>query len=321
MSGNSNIPVEVFQNYAVEKLRKKNPFMQFATDESLNVIGGAVVHIPQAGNAPSAVKNRTVFPATAVMRGDSFVTYALDVFSTDPTHITWDEKNEISYEKTDSVLADHVETLFEVAGDNMLYAWVNGLKTSGGSLVAVVIPTTNIIRTSGADVAVNAEDGQTGNRKAFSSADVSKAQAVMNKQNVPATDRYLICESYMYQQLIDSLSANQMAAFQQSADLANGIVGKLFGFNIMERSTVLAFASNLAVKVPGEALAATDQLGALAWQKSSVAKAMGDVKPFQNTDDALYMGDVFSALIKLGGRCRRGDWKGLIAIVQDNAAV
>lgn len=313
----SAIPVEIFSKYIVEKLRKSNPHFGFATDESASVLGGAVVHIPQAGNSPDVVKNRKTFPATAVQRADSHITYALDVFSTDPTHVTWHEKNEVSYAKTDSVLNDHVATLVESVGDNTFYNWAHGLKFSAGSYVPDVIPASNIIRTSGAAVAVNAEDGQTGTRKAFTYADLAKAQSKMNKAGVPKEGRYACIESYMYQQLIDSLSANQMAAFQATADLANGVVGKLCGFNIMERSTVLNFTAALAPILPEQALAATDNLAAFAWQKNSVGIAKGDIKPFQSADDPTYYGDIFSALVKIGGRCRRADWKGVIAIVQE----
>lgn len=315
----SSIGKETWQTYIVEKLRKKNPHLAFASDESLAVLGGSVVHIPQAGNSPTVVKNRSTYPATAVQRGDGIVTYALDVYTTDPTHVTWSEINEISYEKTDSVLADHVDTLAEAVGDNMLYNWCMGKKTSAGVLVDDALPTANVVRTSGAAV-LSYESGQTGNRKKLHYSDVQRMQAMMNKQKVAKEGRYLMLESYMYQEFIESLSANQMAAFQQSADLKNGTVGMFAGFNILERSTVLKFTSELAVKLPDEAMAATDHLAGLAWQTASVAKALGETKPFQNMDDALYFGDIFSALVKMGGRCRRADWKGVLAIVQDTAA-
>jgi hypothetical protein len=314
----SAIPVEVFQNYIIEKLRRTNPHLQHATDESALVLGGSVVHIPQAGASPEVVKNRKTFPATAVRRGDTFVTYALDVFSTDPTHVTWHEKNEISYDLTDSVLNDHVATLAETVGDNMIFNWVRGLKYDNGTNAYVpdIIPVTARIKTSGVATDVNPEDGQTGKRLAFSYKELQTAQAKMNKAGVPKEDRYAMLESYQYQQFIDSLSANQMAAFQASADLANGIVGKFAGFNVMERSSVLAFADNSTLLAPDEALEADSNLASFCWQKGSVAKAAGDMKPFQDTDNPEYYGDIFSALVKMGGRCRRQDWKGIIAIVQ-----
>lgn len=312
----STIPVEIFSNYIIEKLRRTNPHLRYATDESSYVLGGSVVHIPQAGKSPSVVKNRKNFPATAVQRADSHVTYALDVYSTDPTHVTWQEEHEISYDKTDSVLNDHVETLVEAVGDNIIYNWVHGLKETDGTYGDDFIPESHIIATSGEAVAVNPEDGQTGERLAFSYKDLQKAQAMMNKAKVPKTDRYAMLESYQYQQFIDSLSANQMAAFQKSADLANGIVGRFAGFEIMERSFVLAYSKDNNLLLPEQALAEDSNLASLCWQKNSVAKAAGDIKPFADIDNPMYYGDIFSALVKMGGRCRREDWAGIVVIRQ-----
>lgn len=312
----SAIPIEVFENYVIEKLHRTNPFLARSVNESGHVLAGAVVHIPQAGASPEVVKNRKNFPATAVQRGDSFVSYTLNVYTTTPSHITWHEEHEISYDKTDSVLNDHVATLMEAIGDNMLYDWVKGLNAAGA---AAELPATAKIVTTGEDVDVT-DEGQTGKRKAFTYKELQKAQALMNKQLIPKEGRVALLESYMYQQLIDSFNANQMAAFGQSADLKNGIVGRFAGFDIMERGEVLAFSAAGAVKVPGEALEATDNLAALCWQKDCVASALGEVKPFLENDSPTYYGDILSALVKSGGRARREDWKGIVAIVQGAAA-
>lgn len=312
----SNIPVEIFATYVMEKLRKENPHLAQAFDETAMVLGGSVVHIPQAGASPNVVKNRKTFPATAVQRGDSHVTYTLDVYTTEPVHITWHEANEISYEKTDSVLNDHVQTLIEATGDNMIYNWCHGLTPSNGGYVPSLIPSSHIILTSGAATDVNAEDGQTGQRKEFVMADLAKAQSKMNKQKVPKSNRYALVESYMYGQLLNSMTDNQMAAFQASADLANGVVGKLYGFNIMDRSTVLAFDESGELRLPEEALDATDDLGVFCWHKESVTLAKGDMLPFQDNGNPLYYGDIFSGLVKFGGRCRRSNWDGVLVIKQ-----
>lgn len=312
----STIPVEVFASYIVEKLRKENPHFEAAVDESDFVLGGSVVHIPQAGNSPAVVKNRKTFPAVVVQRGDTSVTYPLDVYTTDPILVSWQEAHEVSYDKTDSVLSDHVATLIEAVGDNLPYTWVKGLKYNGTTFVADEIPASAKITTTGAATPVNPSDGQTGNRKAFTYKELQTAQAKMNKDGVPKKDRYAMLESYMHQQFLDSLSANQMAAFQATADLSQGICGEFAGFKIMERSTVLSFSQAGVLNVPGAALQATDNLASLCWQKRSVAKAKGDIVPFQNESDAMYYGDILSALVKMGGRCRRASWKGIIAIVQ-----
>lgn len=314
---NPKVPQEFWSTYIVEALRRSNPHLSACHDESASVLGGSVVYLPQAGAPPAVVKNRSVLPATPVQRADTAVMYGLDVYTTDPTLITWAESHEISYNKQDSVLGDHTAVLLETVGNDMLYNWCRGVKPAvGGGTTVEFLPTGSRIPTTGAAAAVNVHDGQTGTRKAFTYKDLTNAQALFNKQNVPAGDRYAMMESYMLQQLIDSLSGNQMAAFQQTADLKNGILGKLAGFTILERSAVLAFESDGDIVVPGAALAATDNLACLVWHKNSVTKAMGDTVLFQDNGNPVYYGDIASGLVKVGGRCRRADWKGVAAIVQ-----
>ncbi|AKK74446.1 hypothetical protein OK18_19130 [Chryseobacterium gallinarum] len=316
---NPKVPQELWVSYIIEKLWKTNPHLKLCFDESKFVKGGSIVYVPQAGAKPNVVKNRPNIPAVAVQRGDTVVFYPLDVYSTDPTVITWTEGMEISYAKTDSVLGDHTNTLVETVGDDMLYNWVRGFKPiAGGGSVVEYLPASKQIKTTGPATAVNSVDGQTGQRKGLHHKEFQKAQAMMNKDNVPKEGRYAMTESNMYQEFIDSLSANQMAAFQATADLANGIVGKFAGFTFLERSSVLAFdpATNQPI-LPGEALAGDSNLGCLLWHKDSVSKATGDTELFQDMRNPLYYGDVHSGLIKTGGRCRREDWKGVMAIVQD----
>ncbi len=314
---NPKIPQEFWSSYIVEKLRRTNPHIALCFDESKYVKGGAIVYLPQAGASPNVVKNRAFGAATAVQRGDTMVMYALDVFTTDPTAITTAEAMEISYEKTDSMLSDHTDTLAEAIGDELTYSWVKGVKpAAGGGTTIEFLPVGRRIATTGAATAVNAEDGQTGTRKAFTYKEVQAMQAKFNKDNVAKEGRYAMVESYMYQQFIDSLSANQMASFQESADLTNGIIGKFAGFTFLERSSVLAIQAGGTFRLPGEALGATDNLASIFWQKNSVTKAMGDTKLFQDMDNPLYYGDIHSGLVKMGGRCRREDWKGIGLVVQ-----
>lgn len=309
----SKIPVQVFHDYIIEKLRRTNPFLKHAVNEDKFVLGGAVVHIPQAGASPVVVKNRKEFPVSAVKREDSFVTYPLNVFSTEPTHITWHEANEVSYSKQDSVLGDHVATLAEAVGDDMIYSWLQGYKGDGKTID--VIPSTNVFRTSGESRDVF-EEGQTGKRKKLTYKDIQKLAAKFDKMSVGKEGRYLMLESNMYHELIDSLSENLAAAVQGAADLANGIVGKYCGFNIIDRSVVCNFTSAGVPLAPSEALQADSCVGGIAWQRDCVAVALGETKSFQNIDDPMYYGNIFSALVKTGGRCRRADWKGIAAIVE-----
>ena len=114
------IQVESWVDYIINNLFKENSFVDLCDNDSDNVLNGTVVHIPQAGAKPVVVMNRSSFPGTAVRRTDTDVTYALDVFSTDPTHITKAEEKEISCQKQESVLGEHRMAMGETSADQLL---------------------------------------------------------------------------------------------------------------------------------------------------------------------------------------------------------
>lgn len=298
------LPVEVWKKYIIEKFRKDNAFLFKSKDDSGFVLGGAVVHIPQAGADPTIVKNRSSFPATAVRRTDTDITYTLDTYSTDPTHITWAELQDISYAKLDSILGNQTRALGETIADDMLIKW---------SPVAA-----QFVRTTGGPSALTTAGigGQTGTRKLFHQKDLITAMVAMNAANVPKAGRVALIDDNMFSGFYDSLTDSQMNAFQQFADNKNGVVGRLHGFDIMTRSSVLAYSAADAVKALGSALAATDNLASLCWHPDTVCRAVGTMKPFQNVDDALYYGDIYSAMVRMGGRKERTDALGVIGIVQ-----
>lgn len=302
------VQVEIWENDIIEGLWADNAFLNFAVNVDQYVLNGKVVHIPQAGAAPNVVKNRNVFPAQAKRRSDTDVTYTLDEYTTDPVHITDAEDIEDSYDKRASVMSETRAALNDVAAQNMIYNW---LPTKASS----------ILRTTGDPVAAHLP-AATGNRKAFRLADLKTAMSKMNAENVPANDRYALIDALMYDQMTNEMTANQQREFLAAYEAKTGIVGKIFGFNIIMRSSVGRYSNaGTPVRVlPDAADAATLNAVALCWQKSMVERALGDVKFYEDKQNPLYYGDIYSAAIRLGGRIRREDEKGVIAIVQDVAA-
>jgi hypothetical protein len=305
------IQVELWQADIVANLFKANPFMNYAFNGDQYVLAGKVVHIPNAGGKPSVTKNRSSLPASITKRTDSDVTYALAEYTTDPTLIPDADTVELSYDKRQSVITEHAETLFETVGDWMLYDWFTSLNSAGSGQV-----TGGIVRTSGGDVLAHTTSA-TGNRKKLLKDDIKAAAVLMNKQNIAKDGRYCILDSEMYAQLMDDADLiKRDGSFGGEVNLKEGVVMKLYGFNIMERSSVLTFtnAGTPAVKAPGASGATTDNAGALCWQQNSVERALGEVKFFENPGVAEYYGDIYSALLRAGGRLRRA--AGVVAIVQ-----
>ena len=295
--------VETWANYIIERFFKDNAFLKNAYDDSDKVVQGRIVHIPQPGSKPLVQKNRTVFPATAVRRTDTDVLYSLDEYSGDPTHIPNIDSINLSYNKQDSVLGDHMQVLNETVADDMLIKWganATFVSTTGGVAATTVGPIT----------------GQTGNRKAFVHQDLQKLMIKMNTDNVPKADRYVMIDDNMFDAFYSSLSDTNAKDFSRFMDAENGIIGKLHGFAIMTRSSVLSSTSGAAVNPLGAALAASDNLCSFAWQKNSVAFAIGTTNLYQDLNNPLYYGDIFSCLVMAGGRVRRGDGKGVYIIAQ-----
>ncbi len=298
------LDLAIWKKYIIERLLKDNSFLDRSKDDSGFVLGGAVVYIPQAGAKPVVAKNRSSFPAVAVRRTDTDINYVLDSYSTDPTHIPWQELQTISYNKLDSILGDHMNTLGETVADDMLVRWSPA--------------STELIQTTGA--AIGPITGQTGNRKGMSAKDVQALMLKMNTSRVPKDKRVLMIDDNMYGYFYDTLSDTQASAYNRLADMTTGIVGRLHGFDILTRSTVLSYDNTNAVKAFDAALGANDNLCSMAWHPSFVCRAVGETKPFQSKDDPLYYGDIYSMIVRMGGRKERGDRVGVYGLVQAASA-
>lgn len=301
------VQTEIWVRYIINRLWKDNKFLKFAFNDDQYVVGGKIVHIPQPGSKPTIVKNRASFPAATVQRTDNDITYVLDRYTSDPTHIEKADMEEITYDKISSVFGDHAGALVETVADDMLIKWLTGLTSA------------SIVRTSGADSAVKVT-GQVGERKVMVHGDLKKCKLKMDLQNVPKEDRYALLESNMADELFTSLSDTQYRDFSQYANAKEGIIGRLYGFDIMDRSSVSMATSALAIEALGASVDATDHIASITWQRDAVTRAMGERKFFEQKDDPQYYGDIYSALLRMGGRRRRSDDAGVIAIIQDEAA-
>jgi len=301
------IQKEVWVDYIIGNLFKDNEFLNYCFNADAFVINGTLVHIPQAGAASGVKRNRTNLPATITQRQDVDITYALDEFTTDPRLIVNADKYELSYDKLGSILQEDLSGLKELIAEWMLYKWA-----PAGA--------TRIIRTTGSSVAAHLASA-TGNRKALLVKDLKNAQKLMNKDGVPKADRYALLSSDMYAQLTDDTAFNTARDSVREMNLPEGTVAKLYGFQILERASVLTYtnATTPVIKLPGAVGATTDNDCVLCWQKLSLEKAMGSTEFFENLNDPTFFGDVYSSLQRMGGRIRRADEKGVVAIVQDAA--
>ncbi len=303
---NMAVQKEIWMDTIVEGLFADDTFISKALNADQFVNMGKSVWIPNAGAPSNVEKNRTSLPATVNKRTDSALKFDLDEYTTDPILIPHADTVELSYSKRESVIRQDRSNLQENIGDAFTVYWA---PSAAG----------NKILTTGAAVAAHTP-AATGNRKSFDKKDVHAVMTRFNKDNVPQTGRYMLLDADMYSQLINSLTEKEETAFHNLADIKNGVVGKLYTFNIMMRSKALRYTTAGAIKEWTAAGAAADNAAALAWHENSVCRALGEIVMFDRESDPTYYGDIYSFLIRAAGRPMRSDVKGLIAIVQDTAA-
>lgn len=297
------LDVEIWKPWILDTLFRDNQFLNFAQNADEHVLQGQVVHIPNAGAASSVSRNRSSLPASVTQRTDVDVTYSLDEFTTDPRLIANAEKI-ISYDKMASAMGQDMGAVKQLLADYMVYHWAPSAAAQ-------------IVRTTGGNVTAHLPSA-TGNRKYFLTADLRSAKKVLDKQNVPMGDRYALLSADMYEQLLISMSDSTYRDFSRYEEADKGIVGMLYGFKLYMRATTVVYtnASTPVKKLPSAAAAATDNDCVLCWHKDFVERAIGTVNIFENLNDATYYGDIYSLLVRAGGRAVENDSIGVVAIVQ-----
>ncbi|MGV4477158.1 hypothetical protein, partial [Ornithobacterium rhinotracheale] len=291
---------EIWKKTIEEKLKQDNTFLNHISDvSSENILAGKIVHIPQAGAPSKVVKNRKTLPADVKQRKDTEVLYQIDEYSTDPVHIPHAETVELSYDKRRSVLDQDIANLSEEVAEGMLTNMVVSPIGDNKSL-----PEKNILETTGANGATLLENA-TGERKKWTLSDLQRMQNLLRSQKAWS-------EGNMYallpaNALLDLFPADSQltATYMQSVteqERREGVIYKVQGFNILVRSSVFVMAQNKDFKAFGAVVEATDSEAAIFWNKNMVEKAIGDLETFERVKDPQWYGDIYSFLVRIGGR-------------------
>ncbi|MPM00627.1 hypothetical protein SDC9_46855 [bioreactor metagenome] len=295
---------EIWINDLVEHIYMTNEWLNKALNHDMFVLDGKVIHVPYAGDKPTVEKGRTSYPMTVLRRDDTDSTYVLSEFSSSPIAIPDAETVELSYDKRASVLMNTKAAMSEVVGHEFLYQW-------SPTLLA------QMQRTTGSNVTAHST-GATGNRKKLTVADVKAAKKKMNKAGIPAIGRFMILDADMYEQLCDDLIVTQYRDASLVYDQKNGTLSRIEGFDVYQRAYVMTYTNDTTpVRKYYDAVASTDDNAAgLCWYQGGVARAMGTHKFFENIGDATYQADIYSALIRAGGKKWMHDELGVVALVQ-----
>ncbi len=305
------IELEIWSSSIQEKLKEDNSFLNHISDvDESNVLAGKVVHIPQAGEPSKVVKNRTTFPAEVKMRKDDEVLYSIDTYTTDPVHIPHVDTVELSYDKRRSVLDQDIENLSEETAEGML---INIVVSPVGTHKE--LPKKNILVTSG-DIAA----GTLGSRKSYKLNDLQKMRNFFRTQKAWSEDNmYALITPEAETQMFpaDSMVTATYMAQVSERERREGVMYKFQGWKIMVRSTVYIMNStNKDFKAYGAIAEDTDTEGCLFWNKKLLEKTFGTTEIFERISDPQYYGDIYSFLVRVGGRAKRKNFEGVGVLMQ-----
>lgn len=293
----------------------------YANNAFLNVIGKddsayvsyKTVHLPQAGSKPTVVIDRASLPAAITQRTDADLTYNLKEFTTNPILIQDTEAVQVSYNKRQDVLSDHIKQLSSSVANNALYSWA----ASGSG---------RIVRTSGSAVSGALAPSATSTRKAITLQDLQDARTILASDDINQDEEfYLVMPASMYwSQFVGIDKISKFLEFGANTPvLPTGVVNRILGMNIVIRSSVVVYdnTGTPVIKSTGSdglpsSPATSDNMGCILTSKYAVRKATGSVSVFDNMGDPTFYGDVFSALVLHGAAKARTNQEGIVSIVQ-----
>jgi len=296
------ISKEIWARDVADKLFPNNSFMAAGISDDV-FVENTKVHLPQSGANPTVERNRAVLPATIVQRTDTITDYDLDEFTSDPTLITDIDAIEVSYDKRQSVLRQHIGQINAKLAEWVAYHW-------GATALA------NMVRTTGSNRTAFVS-GATGNRKLLQLADILNAKRLLDNMNVPMDGRVMVMPGEMYNDLLN-IDKILSAEYNQSGRLPEGVVNRVFGFDIFIRSSVISYtnASTPVRREPGAVDLTTANAGILCFHRDFVRRALGTVKVYSDEDKPEYYGSIFSAMARAGAAKAYSDETGVVAIIE-----
>lgn len=306
----------------VEKLFQDNSVIKRAINDNQYLNGKTVVR-PQAGRLGAVHKNYSgPYPMQATPRTDDVIEYDIDKYEIEPNLLEPGEIETISYDKRNSVAEGIVMTIEDDVVDNILFAWAPDS--------TVTAQAANILKTTGSLRSADTDLGMTGQRKALAEADILAARLRLNKQRIPMKGRILVIPATMENDIMSMEKFIDITKITV-ASFAEGMIGRILGFDVYVRDRVIIASSTNAKKLITATeledhptiIAATDSHAALFYHEKMVAYAYGNTKSggvhiSLNPDDATYGGaDVISGWVRAGGSPVRKDYKGIGMIIEE----
>lgn len=260
---------EVWEKQIKENFYPDDSFLQKVTDLSA-LVDNNKIHIASAGIDPKVLINNTTYPISVTGRVDEDNEIALCKFETENTLIRRPDALEYSYDKLESVISQHRNTLKKAVAMKAIHAFAPQQQTD-------FLP---IVETTGEVV---------NNRKRLHFVDILALKEKFDDAEIPLEDRFLV----LHPKHVSDLLLENLTLFKDIADIKNGEPTKIAGFG------VYSFAQMPLYKKVGDVwqkiaygAEETGNFASVAFVKSEVMKADGEVVLYSNENDPKERGTI-----------------------------
>lgn len=245
---------EIWASDIQEMILPDNSFLTKGTDYSA-FADAHTIHIPVENGLVNVEIDRDTLPGTVTTTTEQCKEIDMHHFTTDPVRIYRPEDVELSYDKRRLVTEKIAKSLNNMIAD---YA----LERLRVETYPITLSETPSARKALLALAKN-----------------------FDQCNFPEQDRYVLMTADAYSALLNDLSEVQTSAFLACSDMKAGVVGQIYGLNILKRSKINPTG---------------DPAQMLAWHKSQYCFALGPVEVYSQENAPEYYGTILSASVRFG---------------------
>lgn len=258
---------EVWESQLMENFYPDRSFLSKVMDFTQNVNANKL-HIPSAGIDPKVLINNTTYPIQVVGREDEDCEIPLYKFETENTLIRRPEAIEYSYEKVESVIAQHRSTLQAQTARMAVHAFA----PSADSVDTPVLTTTG-----------EAYNG----RKRLCANDILALKERFDDALIPLEERYIILSP----KHVSDLLYENLKIFKDIADVRNGEPFMFAGFGFYSFAYMPTYRAGVKVAYNTQAQDG-DSFASVAFYGREVMKADGELHAYILEDDPRERGTI-----------------------------
>lgn len=221
------------------------------------------LHIPSAGIDPQVLINNTTYPITIVNSRDDDNEIALDLFETENTLVRRPDAIEYAYDKLESVISQHRNTLQASTAKKAAHAYAPTTDTTA----------TPVIETTGA-----AANG----RKRITFENLLHLKERFDKALIPLEERYII----LHPSHVTDLLMEDVKLFKQLTVIVDGEPERFAGFGCFQFPFMPTYSKEGGTlqKVAFGGVE-TSLFASVAFQAKEVMRADGEIHMYARYDD------------------------------------